>query len=285
MWIVTAQHPLIEAADQIKAFEHQSATGHWAKKMLRIIGDPYVETMSDDCLTEWRLAQHNDWGAMLSCLHIMGESYGREPLGNVVAIYEIPNPCMRLEPVYVDIRAMRLDDGDWVQDVDSPEVYAVYINNPMAMHIQDFAVSDGGDQLTAAYAFADRLADHLRCEVVSDLPRAVVQPVEISRLDETEAAMCLWEAYLEASRIAWAGYNAGKPTTWQSALLAHHEAQGWAQMRLDVLGMAVECRLDWERKVKDEGYDGSFDWDYCPAWLTARLQADLRFVPETEKGN
>jgi hypothetical protein len=64
------------------------------------------------------------------------------------------------------------------------DAFAVYIRNPLAFHVEDFELPGGArpsdpEQAAAerqaargkAFAYADALADHLGCEVVSFLPR------------------------------------------------------------------------------------------------------------------
>lgn len=64
-------------------------------------------------------------------------------------------------------------------DPDKAEAFAVYIRNPLAMHIQDFGpdTTDPEKRVSmmaaraAAFTYADALADHLGCPVHSHLTR------------------------------------------------------------------------------------------------------------------
>ena len=62
--------------------------------------------------------------------------------------------------------------------------------------------------------------------------------------------MCLWEVLLN-------------DRTTNPALDRH----GWSAVRMAVLALAEPCHLAWEQAIRD-GYDDSFDWDFCPTWLT-----------------
>lgn len=149
--------------------------------------------------------------------------------------------------------------------------YAVYIRNPLAFHVQDFGPETVDetrrvsmiDAKAAAFTYADALAEHLGCPVVSVLDRPAPAPVEVSQTDLIEAAACLWEAaldYIASTRV-------DGPAV---ALRTLCEFEGAPSLRLRVIGWAEECHRAW---LADGGYerDDSFDRDYCPDWLARKL--------------
>jgi hypothetical protein len=68
----------------------------------------------------------------------------------------------------------------------------------------------------------------------------------VTREDEMEAAMCLWEAFLANPKYE-----------------QYRKVNGTANARLDVMALAKDCHLAWEVS----GETGAFDWDFVPEWL------------------
>lgn len=75
--------------------------------------------------------------------------------------------------------------------------------------------------------------------------------------DVCEAALCLWEAALEA-RDAPLG-------------AALFEREGTAAARLVVMGWAEQCEADWQACYMAGEALEPFDWEHCPRWLAMRL--------------
>ncbi len=74
--------------------------------------------------------------------------------------------------------------------------------------------------------------------------------------DQVQAALCLWEAVLEASRND------------DAAITAAFELHGAWAMRDAVMGMAHHCDDVW-LALTDLGNDDrvTFDWEFCPAYV------------------
>ena len=93
-------------------------------------------------------------------------------------------------------------------------------------------------------------------------PIAIVEPghgLDADTIDIAEAAACLWEAALELQNRP-----EGAP------LRQIREAEGTSALRLQIVSMADDCHRDWLAAGGHER-DDSFDWDWCPAWLTRRI--------------
>lgn len=87
----------------------------------------------------------------------------------------------------IEVSAARRDGDGLVQCNDAPggaDRFAVYIRNPLAFHVEDFRPAQwpGRDRPATheaslarakgrAFTYADALAEHLGCEVVSALSR------------------------------------------------------------------------------------------------------------------
>lgn len=176
----------------------------------------------------------------------------------------------------VEVSAWR-EDGDAITVCnDEPlkcDGFGVYIRNPLAFHINDIAREKGAEGYSrakrAAFTYADALADHLGCEVVSALPRpdiAPAAPEPISTSDLIEAAACLWEAVLDLK-----ARGAGKD---DQPIDRAFDGTGWAQMRMSVIGWAEYVHRDWEEAQRLTGYDAPFDWDFCPDWIALNVTFD-----------
>ena len=76
---------------------------------------------------------------------------------------------------------------------------------------------------------------------------------------DVEAAMCLWEAFLDRVRN-----DQGDPI--KQKLEAHLDGNGYAQTRMHVLDQAQRCNEEWA-KLGDASDGMSFDWDFCPAFI------------------
>lgn len=77
--------------------------------------------------------------------------------------------------------------------------------------------------------------------------------------DQCEAALCLWEALLNADASGCA---------LAKALLAR---EGYSSARHTVMSWADECELDWQRAREIDQALEPFDWEHCPAWLAFKL--------------
>ncbi len=82
--------------------------------------------------------------------------------------------------------------------------------------------------------------------------------------DYAEAAMCLWEAFLEAEAV-YSPHN--RTAHAYPHLHAMRQSHGTVTVRLDIRDEAEQCHRDWEKAVAEEGYDDCFDWEWCPEWL------------------
>jgi hypothetical protein len=76
---------------------------------------------------------------------------------------------------------------------------------------------------------------------------------------DAENAMCLWEAFLDL----WNEEGTGNPIT--QKLRDYTEGVGFAEARTHVLDAVRRC--DEEFRAIQEDFTGSFDWDYCPAFI------------------
>lgn len=73
--------------------------------------------------------------------------------------------------------------------------------------------------------------------------------------DQVETACCLWEAIIELR---------GENVELDHAFRRH----GTSEMRIAVIGLAVECDEEWQELTQDAKDDiGAFDWEYCPGFI------------------
>jgi hypothetical protein len=79
---------------------------------------------------------------------------------------------------------------------------------------------------------------------------------EMFTYSQAEDAMALWEAFLDLSRDD--GPIAEK-------LRDYADAAGFSEARTWVLDQAKRCGTEYA-KIADD-FTGSFDWDYCPAFI------------------
>lgn len=145
------------------------------------------------------------------------------------------------------------DAGFEVCTSDEATAFGVYIKVPEAMHVRDFDI-DGSlsqqDALMEATVWAQALANHIG----ADLDARHCATAEVSRHDEAEAAMCIWEAILS--------------TKDSDPQIAHHFFHlGTGEIRHFALSLAKPCHLAWLKDAAN-GFDDSLDWDFVPAWLT-----------------
>lgn len=184
------------------------------------------------------------------------------------------------DPMTVEVSAWETD-GDGIAICNHEPLrcdgFGVYIRNPLALHIHDIKRGPGGEGYSRAkreaFAYADMMAQHLGCEVVSALPRPapVIAPAPavtptISDYDRTDAALCLWEAVIDLK-----GRGAGKD---DQPIDIAFEAIGWASMRSTVAGWAAMVHDDWQQAVTLNDYDDPFDWEFCPDWIAANVTFD-----------
>lgn len=87
---------------------------------------------------------------------------------------------MTISTLCVEVTAVAFEEDDDGQHViacndqlERASAFAVYIRNPMAFHVQDFLciVGDQEKAMADAFFFADNLAEHLSCDVVSQIER------------------------------------------------------------------------------------------------------------------
>ncbi len=127
----------------------------------------------------------------------------------------------RAEPLKVEVSAWRFDDDARStitlcnDDVENANGFGVYVRNPIAMHVRDFDLDGSEDvhaQREAAFAFADALAHHLACEVVSDLARPRTYAIEpqrdefAGRSNAPDAETC-FECCEEHEATQWAVFD------------------------------------------------------------------------------
>lgn len=86
--------------------------------------------------------------------------------------------------------------------------------------------------------------------------------VTYSDLD-VEAAMCLWEAVLDL--LADVPERAGDPIA--EKLRECVDGIGYMELRSRIADLAHECSVEYSRL----DYDGSFDWDFCPAFIHRKV--------------
>lgn len=163
------------------------------------------------------------------------------------------------------------------------EGFGVYIRNPLASHVQDFDIPAWLDKseearaltLSAAFAYADHLAEHLGCKVDSQLARPAAPSEPIPAADLLHAAACLWEEAQKIQGTFADANNAPLPHTpqWMADFLREWDDMGSVHMRFMVTGWAEECERDWKRATDVGEFDSCFDWQWVPAWMSRKLAA------------
>jgi len=90
--------------------------------------------------------------------------------------------------------------------------------------------------------------------------------------DVALTAMCLWEAVLEYCADDYGNNSLSSSLNYEvhKSVSVVRINIGAARLRDTVLGFAKPCHDEWEVAVA-AGYDDSFDWEWCPAWLDARV--------------
>ena len=79
-------------------------------------------------------------------------------------------------------------------------------------------------------------------------------------------AMCLWEAWLELDN--------GEDEIGVKMADIRTNIGSWT-VREMMLGLAEACDTAWEMADKlTDGDTGSFDWDFCPAFLRGVIETD-----------
>ncbi len=79
----------------------------------------------------------------------------------------------------------------------------------------------------------------------------------------TEAALCLWEAVCAP--------DGSGPWPWEP----FKEKYGTMALRRAIIDLADICSADWFILAPDQQGFGnivSFDWEYCPLWLSLAVQ-------------
>lgn len=96
-----------------------------------------------------------------------------------------------------------------------------------------------------------------------------------------ETAACLWEG---AMALREAAMKHGDDKQLEDIFL-QFQAHGMAGMRLHITGMTDDCVRAWEACMSGlDEYDGSFDWDFCPALLRSAVDwSGLEPVIDTVK--
>lgn len=160
-------------------------------------------------------------------------------------------------------------------DLSQAHGVGVYLRNPLALHLQDFEPGVGTiDQArAAAFKWADTLAEHLGCNVVSSLERdpAPAAP-QFDAETLCEVAATLWEAAMSMRTVAQEGW----PDTLAQRLDSIWTSRGTAEIRQQVCGYAAACERDW-RALGEDGQEEAapFDWEFVPRWLAGALERDL----------
>lgn len=193
--------------------------------------------------------------------------------------------CIEVQPV----RGFGQPDGleTCAHEPETAQAFGVYVRNPLAFHLQDFGpetVADGAPRqtmpqaLAMAFEYADSLAEHLGCPVVSPLERPAPvpehDPAAPDQSDLVEAAACLWEGALALLHPIPANPTPGEVAALSPAarvLWRMVEEHGTSAARCAVISWAEECHRAW---FADGGLDrdDSFDWDFAPAWLATKLE-------------
>lgn len=94
-------------------------------------------------------------------------------------------------------------------------------------------------------------------------PKAIAAASEHDALTLAEVAACLWEAALDL--------KASKTPTGET-VRRYFEANGTANVRLEVCQLASDCETAWRALSEDEqDKAGAFDWEFCPDWLASRM--------------
>ena len=75
---------------------------------------------------------------------------------------------------------------------------------------------------------------------------------------DAEDAMCLWEAFLDR-------WNANESDPITQKLRDYTEGVGFAEARTHVLDAVRRCTDEFRNMQED--FTGSFDWDFCPAFI------------------
>jgi hypothetical protein len=91
--------------------------------------------------------------------------------------------------------------------------------------------------------------------------------------DAIEAALCLWEAMLEARPKEWA--DSGDDESWRFRLDSLWHEVGTAAMRLSCIEAGKQIDAIWRDLSQDERDDfAPFDWDFVPTYLEHVLCAE-----------
>ncbi|UFX42082.1 hypothetical protein HAP47_0022745 [Bradyrhizobium sp. 41S5] len=86
-----------------------------------------------------------------------------------------------------------------------------------------------------------------------------------------EAALCLWEACIDASNPEWRN---DRPAEIKAAAeLVDQYRDGWGayEMRHIMIRLAPDCETVWQSLTDSERDQVQFDWDFCPAFVLAGL--------------
>jgi hypothetical protein len=172
--------------------------------------------------------------------------------------------------LWVEVAYWRKDDELVARTLDpsSAQGCAVYICNPLAMHMHDF--EGVGAALAEARAQAvecgKALAAHLRCGIVLQVPEP--SPAQVAVPEWAYASLCVWEAMLEGL-----GNDGCK---WR----ARRANVGIAVLREDALALAPACEAAWASLSDDEQEAfGCFDFEFVPYWLNDCVEWSARNGP------
>jgi len=154
---------------------------------------------------------------------------------------------------------------------------AVYLCNPVALHLKDWPLAEyPGDSgarlhkaLADAHAWAEEFVDHISEPKTLIIVKFVQPPEPIPLSDLLDAAATLWEAVIDAEA------KPNSPTG--RALAIAREADGTSSLRYLVTGWAEECHRAW-MAARAAGFDDSFDWEFCPVWLAEKVKGHFPAV-------
>lgn len=99
---------------------------------------------------------------------------------------------------------------------------------------------------------ADRETRQGALNLARELTQAAREAANASTLCLMESAACLWEEFLERPEYK----DANK-----------HVSEGMAGHRSWCVNLTAEAELTW-RLARALGFDDSFDWEFCPAFLS-----------------
>ncbi|WP_454629567.1 hypothetical protein [Bradyrhizobium cenepequi] len=97
-----------------------------------------------------------------------------------------------------------------------------------------------------------------------------------------EAALCLWEACLDAGNPEWR--KGWSDETANAAALVEQYRDGWGSFELRHLciRLAPECERVWQGLNDSDRDQMQFDWEFCPAFVLFCLDWETEPTLETD---